>query len=359
MSKFTGSGANRWGEINTLAYSGTTFIDKSLHQEAIIVNGNGTDLSNEKALKGRAKRKTITQKLMLIMVDIARNKGAEDRVKAYWNTYHCQSKVISSDGKLYGNYCKNRFCTVCLAIRKADIINRYLPVIKQWKDPRFVTLTVRSIHIQNLVKFFDGLEKAFDLTKNKYKKRNQRGKDLKLIGIKSLECNFNPLKQTYNPHFHFLVPDYETAKILIAEWLQKWTRKFTSPISQHSRRVNDTERDLIEIIKYGSKLFTEPDIKNKSKKKEKADPFIYANALDSIFEAMKGRRLFDRFGFNLPKSSTNKTSKIQSLDNFEEWTFDMRTHDWLNKETGELLTGYVISNELDYLLKLNIDRELN
>jgi hypothetical protein len=43
-----------------------------LGKGAIIVNGNGTDLVNEKAIKGRAKRKMITNKMTLSLVDVAK-----------------------------------------------------------------------------------------------------------------------------------------------------------------------------------------------------------------------------------------------------------------------------------------------
>ena len=111
----------------------------------ITVNGNGTELNNGKALKGRAKRKMITQNLALNLIDIAENKGEDERVKSFWNTYYCQSRIYSSGDRLYGKYCKNRFCTLCCSIRKAFVINRYLPAIKLWEDPYFVILTIKAL----------------------------------------------------------------------------------------------------------------------------------------------------------------------------------------------------------------------
>ncbi|MBK9631976.1 MAG: hypothetical protein IPO62_13080 [Saprospiraceae bacterium] len=93
----------------------------------------------------RAKKKLITQSIILSLIDVARIKKDVIMEKAYWNAYHCQSKIIEADGRLYGNYCKNRFCTLCSGNRKADIINMYLPVLKNWSDPYFVTLIARSV----------------------------------------------------------------------------------------------------------------------------------------------------------------------------------------------------------------------
>ena len=191
---------------------------------------------------------------------------------------------------------------------------------------------------------------------DKYKKRNQRGKGKQLIGIKSLECNFNPKKKWYNPHFHIIVPDEETAKILVKEWRKLWGNKWTDKAAQDIRKVKSIERDLIECVKYGSKIFTEPDVNKKSK--QKIPPHIYISALDNILTAMKGHRLFDRFGFNLPDTNKNKDVKFTLLNQFDEWEYNPKQYDWINTETEKALSGYILPPELNLLLNYNIDTTL-
>lgn len=58
--------------------------------------GRGVELTNAKAVQRRAKCKLITQTMMLRLIDVAKETGANDRVKAYWNTCHCQSEIIYS-----------------------------------------------------------------------------------------------------------------------------------------------------------------------------------------------------------------------------------------------------------------------
>ena len=321
----------------------------------MLFNGNGTDLTNTKALRGKAKRKTITQKMVLGLVDVSKNKMQHDRTKGYWNTYHCQNKVHTSNGKLYGTYCKNRFCTTCCANRKADIMNRYLPAIMQWEEPYFVTLTVKAIPARNLRKWLkDGMIRGFHQIIEKHKKRHQRGTGIKIMGIKSLECNFNPLKKTYNPHFHIVVPDKETAQILIEEWLIKWKAKDANRAAQHMTKINDKEKVLIEIVKYGSKIFTEVDVNNKSHKKDVRN--LHVAALNNIFGAMHGLRIFERFGFNLPR--TSKEVNQQVTTEYDKWLFNSNVSDWTNTETGEMLTGYTPTHQLTELLDNRIDKEL-
>ncbi len=56
------------------------------------------------------------------------------------------------------------------------------------------------------------------------------------MGIKSLECNFNPITKKYNPHLHLIVASKEMADILIKEWLTLCTRQFASPKGSESEK---------------------------------------------------------------------------------------------------------------------------
>jgi hypothetical protein len=294
----------------------------------------------------------------LNLIDVAKNKGKNERVKAYWNTYHCQNEYITSNGKIYTNYCKNRFCTSCTAIRKADIINRYYPALSKWEDPHFLTLTIKSIPASSLSKYIDGMQRGFKIVLNRCKKRHQRGNGTKPIGIKSLECNFNPIKRTYNPHFHILVPSREIANMLKVEWLKQWKsdkKLFAWHKGQHIRPVKNLELDLIETIKYGSKIFTSPELKKKAR--SSIPPMVYVNALDNIFAALRGKRIFDRFGFNLELDNSHKTEQ-KFITDYKRWNYDSKSNDWVSEETGEALTGYLQPTDLEYLLNNCINKRL-
>ena len=233
--------------------------------------------------------------------------------------------------------------------------NKYLPVLESWEDPHFVTLTIKAIPAIKLPRYCKGLLKVFSQIIEKRRKRSKRGKGPALEGIRSLECNFNPATRTYNPHFHILVRNRAMAETLISEWLARFPKKNANRLAQHCRKVEDKERDLIELVKYGSKIFTGRDLIKKVTKK--ASPFVYVSALDNILTAMAGRRIFDRFGFNIPHESSHKTqSKI--FTEYELWTFLPGCSDWTNSETGETLTGFQVSQELRSILESNLDLTL-
>ncbi len=345
------------GQFNTLAQSGTAPITKLKDKPPITVKGSGTELSNSRAMRNRSKKKTITQKLILCLIDVAIKKGEQERIQAYWNTWHCQNRIYSSGGRVYGKYCKNRFCPVCCGIRKAEIINNYLPAIQKWKAPHFVTLTLKAVPANQLKKRIIDMFIAFRKIIDKFRKWHTKGKSIKLAGVKSLECNFNPVKKTYNPHFHIITPDKATANLLMQEWCKYWGYGITNKSGQDIREVNDPEKCLIEIIKYFSKIFTAPDMIKKPEKK--VAPVIYVSAIDNIIWAMKGRRIFDRFGFDLPAKPKIKGGKALITTQYDEWIHSPKQTDWINAEdSDQLLTGYVLTSELMAILDNNINTDL-
>lgn len=337
----------------TLVQNGTSSPKNEVSKDAIYVIGKGTKMNNTKVLLQRAKKKTITQKVSLSLIDIAKRRGETKIEKSFWHTYHCQNSIISSNGKLFGQYCKNRFCTICCGIRKAELINRYYSTIKTWEEPYFVTITARSVPAKNLRRRIEQMLEGFNILIERNKKRHQRGKGIKLIGIKSLECNFNPIPRTYNPHFHLIVANRAMAELIVKEWLELLSKKFALSVAQKIIKVNNLDKMLIEIIKYGSKIFTRPD-----KEDKKRTPFVYTSALYNILAAMRGHRIFDRFGFNLLKQHKTKGGTITKAEKPEYWEYFSEIANWLNTKTNKPLSGYSMPPELYQILNYNINSEI-
>ncbi len=337
------------GQFNTLAQKGTGENGKP----SIVVMGQGSPIDDVEVLERRSKCKAITLPLVFALMRRAYELGNKEMEQAYRNTYYCLHQIYTTDGKLYGKYCKNRFCTLCSGIRKARMINSYLPIIETWEDPHFVTLTIKSITAKNLKKWMDRMPKAFHRIYNRNKKRFHRGTGVKLIGIKSLECNFNPKKRWYNPHFHLIVPSKEVAELLRSEWIKEW-RGYAGWKSQSIRRVSDPNKDLIEILKYSTKIFTEFDVNRGAKNKGQLK--VYAAAIHNIFMAMQGHRLFSSFGFTLSERKPQPERK--EVHNYEIWEYQPENAAYVNIETDEPLFEYQLEAKTAHLLENCIDREL-
>jgi hypothetical protein len=128
------------------------------------------------------------------------------------------------------------------------------------------------------------------------------------------------------------------ADLLVDEWLMIWTRKFASPKAQESKPVWDKEKALIEIVKYSTKIFTDPNMAKKGK--QKTNPTIYVSALDNVISALKKHRIFDRFGFNLP-NRTNPQRNCKVVANATTLKYDPRQNDWTVESTGERVTDFI------------------
>lgn len=321
-----------------------------------IVVGNGSDITEGKRAEQRSKRKLVSLNVALSCVDVAKQKKDAEMEQMFWNVFHCQRKITGVNGVIFGKYCGNRSCTLCMSNRKAEMINKYFPIMKEWEQPYFVTLTVKACSAKRLPLMMNKMVQGFQLIKDRQRKRHKRGTGIKLVGVRTLECNFNPIRKTYNPHFHLIVETKEMAELLIAEWLKQWGSKYTIRKAQDIRPVKDLEKNLIEIIKYGSKVFTDPTAKQK-KKYNKGNTKIYAKALYNALKAMKGHRVFDRFGFNNPNpKQTTGSAKI--VVDFDLWTYNLKQHDWINKQTGETLTNYTPPHDLLDALDNRIDTDL-
>ena len=339
------------GDFNTLAQSGTGKTVKN----PVAVHGNGSEMTSEKVKENRARKKALAQLMALNFIDIIKELNGD--TKGLWNTYHCLGKIITSNGRLYGRYCKNRFCVNCQSIRKAKIINAYMPIIKEWDKPYFVTLTTKAVHAHELEARVDEMIEKLQRIISKHRKRSQRGNTAKLMGIRSLEINFNPLKQWYNPHFHIIVPDKKTAELIRIEWRKQWNPFITGMSAQHIMAIPDKEKALIELVKYCAKVYTELNVLVK-KREDKGERTIYIAALDVIFRSLQGHRLFERFGFNLPKSIEPAAKNITILPDYEQWEFERKKTDWINIRNNDAYSGYKPPTELKELFEKRIDKKL-
>lgn len=168
--------------IYTLAQNGTGETGK----EPKILIGKGSDTTAVGYGKRKCKNKAITDALLYKLIDIAKQDGRDDIRKSLWNSWHCQNKVYTQEGRLYtGKYCKNRFCRNCLGIRKAELINKYHPVLKEWKDAHFVTLTVRAVPKKRIREVFEACIRGLNRIIERHEKQAARGKGKKLMGIRS------------------------------------------------------------------------------------------------------------------------------------------------------------------------------
>lgn len=299
-----------------------------------------TNIQDKKRLLKRARRKYFTNGLVIGLAQASEKSETSLLEKSYWNSYHCSSVLQQkASGKIIGKYCKCRWCMVCNAIRTAVSIHQYSPIISSWKDLYFVTLTQKTVLLEDLSEQLNTMQNIFrTICENNRKKRKRGTTTTKLVGIRKLECTYNFKSNHYHPHYHILMDSKEGAEELRNQWLVR--NPTAKSIAQDIRQADN--QSMMELFKYMTKVVSKAS--NGSQRK------IYYNALDNIFTALRGRRTLQPFGFKIPGGKT----QIKDVDNSEviailKW-YDNMT-DWIDTETGEQLTEYKPSEGMAELLK--------
>lgn len=301
-----------------------------------------TSLSDKANLLKRARRKYFTNQILWKLIDAAKENKNSELGKSYWNTYHCSRNLFVNDNRtITGKYCNTRWCMVCNAIRTAKHINKYNPIVKEWDNPYFVTLTSETVDADRLKERIELMQKVFVRIRNLYNQNKHRSNvDFELKGIRKLECTHNALSDKYHPHYHVICNCQSSAEFLISNWLRCFTKEGVKVSHQaQDMRLADSN-SLIELFKYMTKVVT---------RKGGGKRVIDAKALDIIFNAMKGKKTVQPFGFRVAKqnASNQVNPTVGLIIGILTWSDEYA--DWLDSD-GYMLTNYVPSAEFMKLL---------
>lgn len=320
-----GRSFNTLAQLGTTCDSGREIAPNDMPQLAPITRKEQT-----RTLEKRAKSKYFSQSLAVKLLKASGGMGVLSN--GYRRTLLCSSDiVVGEDGRAVAHYCKNRWCVVCNRIRTAVTLKKYGPILEQWDDAHFVTLTVRNVTGNELPTTVTAMTNTIQRIAGRLKKRAQRGQCDKFIGIRKFECTANAGRDDFHPHFHFIVRGEGNAHALRRAWLNE----FTGHAVPHAQDVQKADTGSIqELFKYASKLVV--------KVEGRAGRGVYADMQNVIFESIRGMRTLQSFGFKLPAIDDGE---LQSAgDNEVEgampdafFVYDHEVANWVEYETGELL----------------------
>ena len=289
----------------------------------------------------RAKRKGFSVALAKAMI----NQATEEKspmLRSYYNALHCCDTLHESEGKLITKYCKTRICVICGAIRTAKAIDTYFPIIKDW-DAYFVTLTIPNVREESLRKTIDEMLDSFRNSQRAIKRKHV------FKGVRKLEVTYNYGRNDYHGHFHVVVDGINQALLLRDEWLNR--NPTAKSIAQDVRKCN--EGTLKEVFKYSMKILASDNDKSR-------DPHLHPHAVDVIVNALHKRRTYQNFGFKLKKEFDEDDFDGEALQapsgdraEVSVWEWVGEAHNWVNKQTGEMLSTYWPSpRRLTFLKKI-------
>lgn len=315
-------------------------------EKKIWVPEKNTLVDAEKTLKNRTRSKALDFVIKGRLMNDPEIRASSPLHEKYVQSTACNGFLAQEEGKIKAFYCKRPWCCVCNRIRTGILFNKYGELLSEWDEKFFVTLTLPNVVAEELSATIDEMLRLFGRCSESIKQT----KKLAFQAIRKLEVTYNAPMNTFHPHFHAVVQGEEQAFLLKNYWLQKINHCRVDKAVEEAQKVKPCDDDTaLEMFKYFTKLI--------------ADNKIYPRALDIIFTSMRGRRTFQAY---LPKDVQKRIKK--QLDE-EELTIDRSTPaiirvnekifwDWIptarnfvDKETGELLTDYRPSKAFERLLE--------
>lgn len=329
--------------------------------------GKNTLISDTDKLKKRAPRKYISRGLSLAFVnyidsiELGTDLCSSDLKiykKSFWNMFYCVSTLKKKNGRITGQYCKNRLCMVCNSIRQAQLINKYVPIMADWKEARFVTVTGGpTVSKDKLKARLDWMQSVDKGIRKKIQKRYSRGTGKKMVAIKKIECTFSLKTFGFHPHYHFIFKDADVADLYVKEWLVRTSLNGTYEGAQ--KNIPCDIKTIKELTKYFTKVSTsvETEAGNEPKNPKK---LIYLDALFHQFIAFRGRRTFAHYGFKTDAAAATKivdedTEILEAVEGAEGGPatdyYTWVINDWYSLKTGLGASGYTLDNRTRNIVK--------
>jgi len=287
--------------------------------------------NTRETLAKRAKAKyftqAVTKKLAMLNSPLKRS---------YNNTYFgCSNLLLQTGDIITTKYCNNRWCLVCNRIRTAKLICGYKETLQALSDLQFVTLTIRNVKKEALKQTIEGMQHNFSDIIKTLNRKQQRLNNVKrtLKGLRKVEVTFNAIRNDYHPHLHVLISGLDNAIDIVTAWLKHYPT--AEPYCQKIQKADD--KTFMELFKYYTKITT--------------NKITYITALDTIFQAMRNKRVYQPFGIlkNVTEDIETLQAQITDLEAAEKiWMWE--SCDWIDHETGECLTDYEPSENVKQLI---------
>ncbi len=249
-----------------------------------------------------------------------------EKQKSYYGSLLCSSRLYQEPGKIVSHYCNQRWCLVCARIRTAKFIQEYGPVLAEFSEPYFVTLTEGSKDTKprNFTELVERLN-SYHKTSVKIKRAFRGGK---LKGIRKLEVTYSTTKRWYHPHYHYIVDGKEVAEKIVQIWQSVYGKKRAKQCKSEPARAGFEK----ELGKYITK-FTKTVWRN-GKKTYLPIPSLN---LDTIFRALSGRRTIQPIGIRKVPLEEEMLEDLQA-EEFDEimdyavYTWNYRLGTWLTDD---------------------------
>lgn len=213
--------------------------------------------------------------------------------ESYMRSFGCNQIIVVEDGKARTTYCGQRWCYVCNGIRTAKLIQGYEPILAEFKEPMFVTISRPNVRASQLRKECKLYVKLFRKVRDTNRKRG-----ITMRGIRALEITQNEKRAAknlpdYHPHYHLIVDGAMEAEQLVKDWLE-----YNPTANRSAQDIRHADAgSMKELFKYGTKLAYKP-----------------AKVLDTIFCSIRGLRMVQSFGINIQISEELEDHELNQIE---------------------------------------------
>lgn len=331
----------RTAPLDTLAQLRKVDSPSGLRERPENAENNADSAQNPLAvLRKRARSKYLTTALTLRLSDIPDT----PLKKSYWNTFYCAGELVQDGQKITGRYCNNRWCITCNRIRTAKLMKGYSAPLAELPSKYFVTLTIPNMPGAELEGAIDHMNVTLKRIREMMRKRKTP-----VIGLRKLECTYNDQQDNFHPHYHLIVSGKDIADEIVRQWLERYPSANAKGQDVRPAGVNSAK----ELFKYFTKILasggSRVNMGNGRVMIKKR--VVYAEPLDLIFQAMRGKRVFQPMGIEKEVSEDIEELQSEELDESREFTMWKwnNSGDWIDETTGECLTGYNKSEAVEEL----------
>lgn len=304
---------------------------------------NSSKLQGDRlALWKKARKKHFGNFLAMLLYYVPDNKLQ----KSYINSWWCGSVIEQTGKKLTSQYCKTRWCNTCNNIRTAKLIHTYSPALKELSDPYMITLSMPNVPAGLLAVAIKHHNKAMTKIINAIKPHYPN-----ISGIRKIECTYNHIQDTYHPHLHVIVSGEAEANLILDSWLDMHPTALRDKGNQITKCYGNYE---IELFKYFTKIVTKVGNVHR----------LFPTALNTIFESLKGVRIYASFGSLYGLKIDEDFNELDAYeyeqlpDKKQSWIYDAEIYDWYN-EMGQLLTYYTPTENLLTMLNNNFNGDVS
>jgi|SRR5210317_1103943 hypothetical protein len=295
----------------------------------------------QEVLQKRARRVAVSKPLSGSLSRVTKDRFMK---KAYNRTlYKCGQQMVQSEGKIVSWWCGYRWCVSCSVIRVARMYAGYGEEIESWEKKYFVTLTAPNVKGHNLRSEIMRYQKIFRLCWMSLKRKKL---DVKMV--RSMEITYNEKRDDYHPHIHLIVKGRQVSEALVEAWLKR--NPAAKRVAQDIRECNDSS--INEVFKYSAKLSI--------KKEGKVNP-VPPEKLDLIFSSIRGLRMWSAVGIRSKNGVEEKSDEdletkestlaFKRMDELVNWEWAQSIRDWVDFETGEVLSEYEPSERAEKFIR--------